>query len=157
MKDHIHESNLIEGYDNPTFDEALQEAWEMLYHTNYMAPSLDKLLICQIHEIATGAQEDLSNDDRGNYRQCTVMVGGRICPRPYVMIELMHNWLLDMEHHWETLSPKKMHVRFEKIHPFIDGNGRVGRLLMWWHEMKLGLKPTLILNSEKHEYYKWFK
>jgi len=49
-----------------------------------------------------------------------------------------------------------MHINFEKIHPFIDGNGRIGRMLLNWQRVKLGLPVLVIKESEKQEYYKWF-
>ena len=60
---------------------------------------------------------------------------------------------------WQELEPKDMHVRFEKIHPFVDGNGRTGRMLMWLHEYWLGREPTLIRSNEadRHYYYQWFR
>lgn len=38
-------------------------------------------------------------------------------------------------------NPWKMHVAFEHIHPFMDGNGRTGRTLWAWHMLRLGLDP----------------
>lgn len=52
---------------------------------------------------------------------------------------------------------RKHHIRFEKIHPFIDGNGRVGRMLMNWQRIKVGLPLLIIWEDEKSDYYKWFK
>ena len=53
---------------------------------------------------------------------------------------------------------KIWHVEFEKIHPFEDGNGRTGRILMNLQRLRLGL-PILIIHEgkEQFEYYKWFK
>lgn len=52
---------------------------------------------------------------------------------------------------------KGNHVWFEKIHPFIDGNGRTGRILMNIQRLKFGL-PLLVIHEgkEQREYYKWF-
>lgn len=82
-----------------------------------------------------------------------VRVGNYVPPAPGLIAGLMDNWLLD---HWAH-DAKTMHIRFERIHPFFDGNGRTGRMLMWWQEIKFGHVPTLILASERQEYYKWFK
>jgi len=53
---------------------------------------------------------------------------------------------------------KQCHVLFEKIHPFIDGNGRTGRMVYNWHRLKLGLPIHIIHEGkEQFKYYKWFK
>jgi len=49
------------------------------------------------------------------------------------------------------------HIHFEKIHPFVDGNGRMGRILMNWQRVKVGLQPLIIWASERQAYYAWFK
>lgn len=53
---------------------------------------------------------------------------------------------------------KSWHIKFESIHPFRDGNGRVGRILLNLQRIKAGL-PLLIIHEgkEQFEYYKWFK
>jgi len=65
--------------------------------------------------------------------------------------------LLDIEVNVEE-GIKNWHIAFEKIHPFEDGNGRVGRILMNIQRSAIGL-PLLIIHegAEQQEYYKWFK
>lgn len=51
----------------------------------------------------------------------------------------------------------KHHIEFERIHPFIDGNGRTGRLLLIYEMIYLGLLPIDIRYKEKSRYYSAFK
>lgn len=47
----------------------------------------------------------------------------------------------------------EFHVKFEKIHPFYDGNGRVGRLIMFKECLKSNVVPFVISDEYKYEYY----
>lgn len=53
---------------------------------------------------------------------------------------------------------KQWHVWFEKIHPFADGNGRTGRILMNWQCLRAGL-PLIVITTgvEQQKYYGWFR
>lgn len=152
IKEYIHESNLIEGYDNPEFDKQSLVAWRFLVKQDYINIGV----ICKVQKLITLSQDDLQPDWRGYMRKVKVWVGGRMCPEPEIMKMFMNNWLIDMQIPINK-DPLIMHVRFEKIHPFVDGNGRTGRMLMWWHELQLRRIPTLILNDEKQTYFEWFK
>jgi len=58
----------------------------------------------------------------------------------------------------DELSPEEFYIEFEEIHPFEDGNGRTGRILMNLQRIKLGLSLLIIHEGkEQMEYYKWFK
>ncbi len=46
------------------------------------------------------------------------------------------------------------HILFERIHPFADGNGRVGRLLMAYHAIQNNIVPPLIKNEDRDKYLK---
>ena len=48
-------------------------------------------------------------------------------------------------------NPWKMHVDFETLHPFMDGNGRTGRALWAWHMRRLDLDPFAL--SFLHRFY----
>ena len=49
------------------------------------------------------------------------------------------------------------HVKFERIHPFGDGNGRVGRIIMFKECLKHGIMPFIILDSDKPYYMRGLK
>jgi len=57
----------------------------------------------------------------------------------------------------ETMSFEDIvdfHHRFERIHPFQDGNGRVGRLLMFQQCLRNGIMPFVVLDAQKQFYYR---
>jgi Fic family protein len=49
------------------------------------------------------------------------------------------------------------HASFEKIHPFSDGNGRTGRLIMLAQALQAGLMPPLVAKERKQAYYKYLE
>lgn len=50
-----------------------------------------------------------------------------------------------------------IHAQFEQIHPFSDGNGRTGRLLMLAQALKNGLMPPVVIKERKKAYYKYLE
>ena len=146
MLEHIHNSNLIEGIDDPVEDQVSLEAWAFLCEQN----NFDLLTIRELHNRITKNQ--LPSNYRGVWRPHNVRVGNYLPPPHYVVPILMQEWVSFASRH----SSRDAHVKFERIHPFVDGNGRVGRMLMWLHEIRDGLPPTLILASNVREYYSWF-
>ncbi len=154
MLDLIRESNLIEGIDDHDEDMQSLVAWGYLS----MQQSLNHSVIRKTQKLITLHQKGLLPHQKGYYRDLSkaeVRVGKHIAPASGLVKGLMDNWLLD----YKSLTPQEAHIRFEKIHPFVDGNGRTGRMLMWWHELKLGGAPTLIRSNEadRHYYYAWFR
>ncbi|MCL2832677.1 MAG: Fic family protein [Treponema sp.] len=68
--------------------------------------------------------------------------------------------LLDLYNRLENIDIKeiiKFHYNFEKIHPFQDGNGRVGRLVMFKECLKYGIMPFIIEDEYKFFYYRGLK
>ncbi len=153
MEDHIRESNLIESIDDAAEDRRSLKAWKWLEKQI----RITQPVLLELHNRITLKQ--LPAAERGHYRHVNVRVGNYYPPAPMIAQGQIYGWCLDLMDHWKTLDPKDMHIRFEKIHPFIDGNGRTGRMLMWWHEKKLGREPMLIRSNEadRHYYYKWFQ
>jgi Fic family protein len=65
----------------------------------------------------------------------------------------IENLLYRTAHHEMTLlNLADFHIQFERIHPFADGNGRVGRLLMAYQAIQNNIIPPLIENEHRNDY-----
>lgn len=100
--------------------------------------------------------------DAGYYRRHGVRILGSHVPTanylkiPDRMQELMNE--LHAGHENEFFAHlAKIHAQFEQIHPFSDGNGRVGRLLMHAMTLQQGLPPVLIKKEKKQAYYTYLQ
>jgi fido (protein-threonine AMPylation protein) len=153
VNEHIRHSNLIEGIDSRAEDTRSRAAWQWLEKQTIIWPST----MLELHRRITVKQ--LPETQAGHFRTVHVRVGNHVPPPPVIAQAQIIDWTLELMKNWHNLDPKAMHIRFEQIHPFIDGNGRTGRMLMWWHEKKLGREPTLIRSNEvgRFDYYSWFK
>ena len=90
----------------------------------------------------------------GDYKQVDNVVGVmETCPVKDVHREMakLLAWWKGAEKTLENLLD--LHVRFERIHPFQDGNGRVGRLILLKECLKYGITPFVIAENFKQFYY----
>lgn len=155
----LKESNAIEGvYDEGSLQQALY-AWSYI-------KDKEKLTVGDVlktHKILM-LHQNIQPDERGYFRKCEVFVGGQYGLNFKKIREAMDEWieLMNTNQHSELMTDeeisKELHIKYEKIHPFIDGNGRTGRIFMNWWRIKNGL-PILVIHEgkEQMEYYKWFK
>lgn len=99
--------------------------------------------------------------DAGQYRQHSVRImGAQVTVANYLKIpELVNELLLSITHERMDIisSLAYTHATFEKIHPFSDGNGRIGRLVMLAQALQAELVPPLVLKEKKRAYYKYLE
>lgn len=98
--------------------------------------------------------------DKGVYRKIPVRImGAHHEPvQPYLIEPKMYELLQDYKKDDRNIAEKlaEFHIRFEGIHPFIDGNGRTGRLLVNLELMKAGYPPIDIKFTDRKRYYDAF-
>ncbi|NCE99541.1 DNA-binding protein [Emergencia sp. 1XD21-10] len=117
---------------------------------------LSERIIKQIHYLVLADKPQ----DRGVYRKIPVRImGTKHEPvQPYLiqseMEQLLQAYRNSSEHIISRLA--RFHIEFEGIHPFIDGNGRTGRLLVNLELMKAGYPPIDIKFADRISYYNAF-
>lgn len=119
---------------------------------------LTQAFILELHRILkTGTSDSrLEWFAVGDYKKIPNEVGGNETTPPKEVANEMTKLLEE----YHSISPKKLkdlidfHVKFERIHPFQDGNGRVGRLILFKECLKCGFVPFIIQDDLKMFYYR---
>ena len=117
---------------------------------------ISEKLIKDIHYLVLADKKD----DRGVYRRIPVRIMGAAHEpvQPYLIVPKMEELLERYKNSTEDIVTKlaRFHIEFEDIHPFIDGNGRTGRLLINLELMKAGYPPIDIKFTDRLRYYEAF-
>jgi len=151
---YLFEDIIPEGHPKKEFFMAtnLLEAWNYLEKNYKNLPTETNLK--ELHKLVNRNIE--SKETLGNYKKTQNYIGD-IHTTSYLFTEEKMNLLLS----WIKKAFKKIndyevafqsHAQFETIHPFIDGNGRIGRLLINWLLLNKNLEPLAIKDSRRSKY-----
>ena len=174
IEEFIRESNAIEReYSEQAFKDAVR-AWTYLKVKLFLTPEV----ILATHNFL---MRNMYPEIAGKWRNCDVWIGGQ---RKFFVSETLIKddvkafcsqvWgitcvtnksddVIKIKNKDKEDHVKKTHIAFEHLHPFVDGNGRIGRLIYLWHREQLGL-PIHIIHAdiedggdEQISYYRWFQ
>lgn len=136
----------------------IYEAKNLAKAIQYLTEHPDELfsikLILKLHKILL---TDINDSVAGRFRTGKewVRVGTHIGANPEfvdnLMNDLVEKYNLDNRYFLEKIA--EFHAEFENIHPFCDGNGRIGRVLINRQLESLGLPPIIIMNKTKFSDY----
>lgn len=133
-----------------------KEAFDFVVELTKNNVPMSENIIKQIHYLVLTDKRD----DRGVYRRVPVRImGAKHEPvQPYLIEPKMEQLMVDYANNTEHIVTKlaRFHIEFEGIHPFIDGNGRTGRLLVNFEFMKEGFPPIDIKFTDRIAYYNAF-
>ncbi|MEK6645496.1 MAG: Fic family protein [Candidatus Firestonebacteria bacterium] len=113
--------------------------------------SLHKMLISNIRDDVAGR---FRKDDE------YVRVGNHIAPNPKEVLDRLKKMLADYNAtNYENIIKRiaKLHLTFEYVHPFVDGNGRIGRVINNYLLIREGFVPINIKFIDRKKYYEAFK
>lgn len=160
---YIYETNTIGFEENSTIkvDDIIETtnhftAFDFLLDS--FQGDLNETWIKEIHAILKRGTSDSRKScfQVGGYKSYPNEVGGRETTLPEKvesdMQELLNSYHRLPETSFEDILD--FHVRFERIHPFQDGNGRVGRLILFKECLKHGHVPFIIGDDMKYFYYR---
>ena len=150
----LKENNAIEGvYDDDSLKQA-EYAWGYLMSEDILTLGV----VLKTHKILM-LNQNLMKNEKGYFRNVMVYIGGKSAINAAHISGRVHQWCFKGMRAYPPIDTKKLHIEYEKIQPFVDGNGRTGRMFMNWQRIKRLKKPLLIIHTgkEQQEYYKWFK
>ena len=148
----------IEGKEPREIYEAInhKKALELVFKNLQNDDGFDERFIKKLNETIN---RDIK--DTEGYRTVQVFIRGseHIPPAPEKIPNLMTYFVYNYNHDEEDIFTKiaRYHIEFEKIHPFEDGNGRTGRLLLNYELLKNDIPPVVISKEDRVKYFEFLK
>ena len=159
----IFETNTIGAEEGLPVDDIIETANHFRaidYVIDCAEEPLTEEIIKKLHKILkTGTKDSyLSWFNVGDYKQKANVVGGNETNYPAKVHADIKNLLAEYEKKDVTINDViEFHYNFEKIHPFQDGNGRVGRLICFKECLRFNIVPFIIEDNKKVFYYRGLK
>lgn len=159
----IFETNTIGSEDGLPVDDILETANHFRaidYVIDCAEEPLSEKIIKQLHKILkTGTKDSyLSWFNVGEYKQRANIVGGNYTTQPSEVSSEIKKLLANYDKKNVTIDDIiEFHYNFERIHPFQDGNGRVGRLICFKECLRFNIVPFIIEDRKKMFYYRGLK
>lgn len=135
-----------------------KQAFEYIQHNLLNGEKLSLGVIKEIHRLLL----DHLDFNRGNFKNISnAIVGSEFdTASPEQTPNLMYQWLNNYEYLMENAKTEEekiriileKHIEFERIHPFNDGNGRTGRMIMLYSLLENNLPPIIISKELKPRY-----
>jgi Fic family protein len=162
---YIFETNTIGMDENETtnVDDIIETVNHFIcfdYMLCHVKEELSQVMIKEFHRILKGGTSDERKDwfNVGDYKSRPNAVGDTKTTSPAKVEAEMEKLLLDYNKAPVTFEAIiNFHHGFEKIHPFQDGNGRVGRMIMFKECLSNALTPFIIDHNHKMFYYRGLK
>ena len=128
------------------------------YVIDHATDKITESHIKQLHALLKTNTSDSQKDwfAVGAYKKLANEVGGEATTQPSDVQQEMRALLTEYnaQEKIDLDAILDFHVRFERIHPFQDGNGRVGRLLMFWQCLQNGVTPFIVTEDLRLYYYR---
>lgn len=158
-------SILIDGYIPRAMN--LRELNEVINYKSFMQyirdnlDNLPPLSLERIKKIHFLLCQNAIDGVAGTFKTIpNMIIGASFTPtQPYMVITELQEWILNLEAQLESQTKEsiieaicRQHIAFEHIHPFSDGNGRVGRALMVYICLQKCIAPIVVTKEDKAEY-----